>query len=116
MPTRNVIQDRSFAFALSVIRLYQDLVADKEYVLSKQLLRSGTSIGANVREGIAAQSRRDFLSKMSIASKEAHETIYWLELLQASKLTRRDIAPILEESRQIRRILVSIVKTTAESS
>jgi four helix bundle protein len=116
MSTRNVIQERSFSFALSVIRLYQQLVSDREYILSKQLLRSGTSIGANVREAVAAQSRRDFLSKMSIASKEAHETIYWLELLQASDLTQIDVSDVLEDSRQIQRILVSIVKTTAETS
>ena len=78
----SLIQGKSFEFALSVIQLYQGLQAEREYVISKQLLRSGTSVGANVEEATAAQSRRDFLSKMSIASKEARETRYWLRLLQ----------------------------------
>jgi len=77
----NLIQDRSFEFALEVIKLYKLLQQEKEYVISRQLLRSGTSIGANVTEAEAAQSKKDFLSKMSIASKEARETKYWLNLL-----------------------------------
>ena len=71
-----MIQDKSFDFALEIIALYKKLVAEREFVLSKQLLRSGTSIGANVEEATAAQSRKDFLHKMSLASKEARETRY----------------------------------------
>jgi four helix bundle protein len=71
----NIIKDKSFAFALSIISLYSSLIDSKEFVLSKQLLRSGTSIGANVNEALAGESRADFIHKMSIASKEARETL-----------------------------------------
>jgi len=72
----NIIRDRAYKFALMIIQLYKELYANKEYVLSKQLLRSGTSIGANIEEATAVQSKKDFISKMSIASKEARETHY----------------------------------------
>lgn len=78
------IDERTFEFALLIIETYKHLVAKNEYVLSKQLLRSGTSIGANVQEAQAAQSKKDFLSKMTIASKEARETNYWMRLLDKS--------------------------------
>src|SRR5438045_8272269 len=81
----SIIQKKSFDFALEIIFLYKALLEHKEYVLSKQLLRSATSIGANVVEGSAAQSDRNFLHKMSIASKEAQETKYWLMLFDYSK-------------------------------
>ena len=81
----NIIQKKSYDFALTIIALYRNLVKGNEFVLSKQLLRSGTSIGANVEEAQAGQSRADFISKMSIASKEARETCYWLRLLRDSK-------------------------------
>jgi four helix bundle protein len=100
---------------LSIIDLYKSLVAEREYVLSKQLLRSGTSIGANVSEAAAAQSRKDFISKMSIASKEARETAYWLALLTHSTLTSIDVTKVAAECDEICRILTSIVKTTSES-
>ena len=86
MKTANKILELTFDFSLSVIELYKILVEKKEYVLSKQLLRSGTSIGANVEEATAAQSKKEFVMKMSIASKEARETRYWLRLLDKSKL------------------------------
>ena len=76
------IDERTFDFALSTIEAYKYLVSKNEYVLSKQLLRSGTSIGANVHEAQAAQSKKDFVAKMAIASKEARETDYWLRLLE----------------------------------
>ena len=83
MKEDNVIVDKSKAFAVRIIRLYQHLSSDKkEFVLSKQVLRSGTSIGANVKEASRAQSKADFISKMQIALKEASETEYWIELLQ----------------------------------
>ena len=110
----SIIQKKSFAFALETVQLYKKLQARQEYVLSKQLLRSGTSIGANVEEATAAQSRRDFLAKMAIASKEARETRYWLRLLQESDLVEIDIASELDSIDQIIRILTSIVKTTAQ--
>jgi len=75
---RNIIKEKSFRFALNIVRLYKELAAKHEFIISKQLLRSWASIGANVKEATAAQSRKDFISKMSIASKEARETVYWL--------------------------------------
>jgi four helix bundle protein len=83
MKSENVIESKSFAFAVRIVRLYEYLCLEKkEYVLSKQVLRCGTSIGANVEEAIGGQSRADFVSKMSIAYKEARETSYWLRLLK----------------------------------
>ncbi len=92
------------------------MIAQNEYVLSKQLLKSGTSIGANVVEAGAAQSRKDFLSKMSIASKEARETKYWLMLLDSSSLLDVGLQRYLEEIESIIRIITSIVKSTSENS
>lgn len=112
---RNVIHDKSFQFALENVALFKKLQAEREYVLSKQLLRSGTSIGANVEEALAGQSRRDFLAKMATASKEARETRYWLTLLQKSNLTKTEVGPTIKNNEELIRILTSIVKTTGES-
>ncbi|HCF29066.1 MAG TPA: four helix bundle protein [Cyanobacteria bacterium UBA11049] len=109
----SIIQKKSFEFALEIIRLYRELQDQREYVLSRQLLRSGTSIGANVEEASAAQSRNDFVAKMSIASKEARETRYWLRLLQESKLVDIDVTSQLIHVDELIRILTSIVKTTS---
>ena len=87
MKTDNLIADKTFDFALQIISFYIQLKSENEFILSKQLLRAGTSIGANVEEAIAAQSKKDFINKMSIASKEARETKYWLRLLDKSELT-----------------------------
>ncbi|MGI8965554.1 MAG: four helix bundle protein [Limisphaerales bacterium] len=114
--SKSIIREKSLAFALDVIEVYKKLIEEREFVLSKQLLRFGTSIGANIEEAIAAQSRRDFLSKMSIASKEARETRYWLILLQTSKLTKINLGEIIEKVDELVRILTSIVKTTSETS
>lgn len=116
MKKENVIQTKSFDFALQIIALFIQLKQEKEFVISKQLLKSGTSIGANVEEATAAQSRRDFISKMSIASKEARETRYWLRLLQKSDLTRMDVSEWMISINEIVRILTSIVKTTQKNS
>jgi four helix bundle protein len=113
---RSVIHEKSFLFALEVIELFKCLQAEHEYVLSKQLLRSGTSIGANVEEALAGQSRRDFLAKMAVASKEARETRYWLVLLQKSNLTKTELNQAIKNNEELIRILTSIVKTTAENS
>lgn len=115
MKKENVIQAKSFAFALEVISLYRKLTEQKEFVLSKQLLRSGTSIGANVEEATAAISKRDFAAKMSIASKEARETRYWLRLLQESKLTKTDVSELLDSADQLINILTAIVKTSQQN-
>lgn len=112
MKKENVILEKSFDFAIQIIKLYQELVAGKEYILSKQLLRSGTSIGANIEEATAAISRKDFIAKMSIASKEARETRYWLMLLQRSQIVKLDFTIYINEINQIINILTAIVKTT----
>ena len=112
---QNVIKEKSFIFALDVIKLCRTMANQKEFVLSKQLLRSGTSIGANVEEATAAQSRKDFISKMSIASKEARESNYWLRLLKDSKLFQSsDLDRLLNDSLEIIKILTAIVKTTSQ--
>ena len=109
---KNLIQDRTFDFSLSIINVCRVLKSNKEYVLSEQLLKSGTSIGANVEESTAAQSRKDFISKMTIASKEARETRYWLKLLNRSQVINYNYQDILNEIEEIIKILTAIVKTT----
>ena len=113
---KSVIREKSFLFALEIIELFKKLRDGHEYVLSKQLLRSGTSIGANIEEALAGQSRKDFLAKMAVASKEARETRYWLALLQESRLAKIELNPGLRNVDELIRILTSIVKTTAENS
>lgn len=113
----NIIQKKSYDFALKIIGLYRKLCKANEFVLSKQLLRSGTSIGANVEEAQAGQSKADFISKMSIASKDARETNYWLRLLRDSGLINAAEADLLlDESEAIINILTSIVKTSSQNS
>ena len=109
------IIELSFSFSLKIISLYRQLLDKKEFILSKQLLRSGTSIGANIEEATAAQSTKDFILKMTIASKEARETRYWLRLLQESKLVNLDYEPYLEDIEIIIRVLTKIVKTSQEN-
>ena len=108
----NLIQSKSFEFSLSIISLYKLLQNEREYIISKQLLRSSTSIGANIEEAIGGQSKRDFLAKISISLKEARETRYWLRLLQESELTQIDVSNYQKEILSIINILSSIVKTT----
>jgi four helix bundle protein len=111
---KNLIKKKTYDFALKIIELYRVLVSVNEYVLSKQLLKSGTSIGANVEEAMAGQSRADFLSKMAIASKEARESKYWLRLIRDSKfIDESHVSYLLTESSEIIRILTAIVKTTS---
>ena len=110
----NVIREKSFQFAVRMVKLYQYLCnKKKEYVLSKQLLRSGTSIGANVEEAQGAISKADFSNKMSIAYKEAKETHYWLRLLQATEyLDQQSYDSIIEDCSEICKLLFSILKKT----
>ena len=114
----SIVGEKSKLFAIRTVRLYQYLTQsaeNKEYVLSKQLLRSGTSIGANVKEALRAQSRDDFRSKMNIALKEASETEYWIELLsETDYITEKQFNSIIEDIRELIKILVTIVKNTAE--
>ena len=112
----NVIEEKSYRFAIRIINLYKHLRFNKkEFVLSKQILRSGTSIGANVAESQQAQSRADFLSKLNIALKETAETKYWLRLLvETDYITNSEFDSIFMDCVEIEKILSSIVKTTKE--
>lgn len=112
----NIIQVKSFAFAIEVVKLSKELQKNSDFVISNQLLRSGTSIGANVEEALAGQSRKDFISKMAIASKEARETRYWLRLLKASRTNDKDYSDHLSKIDEIIRILTAIVKTSGKVS
>lgn len=112
---QNIIVDKSFEYALKIIGLYKLLIEDKkEYVLSKQLLRSGTSIGANVREAVVSQSKKEFIAKLNISLKEVHETQYWLLLLAKSEYIADEQA-LLHETDELIRILTSIIKTSNEN-
>ena len=104
---------KSYAFALKIVNVVRKLQEEqKEFVLSKQLLRAGTSIGANVAEAGAGQSKRDFVAKMAIASKEARESFYWLSLLKDSKILDQSLADeLITDVEELIRILTSIVKT-----
>ena len=120
MNDKNLIVAKSYNFALQIIELYKFLCSEKkEYVLSKQLLRSGTSIGANVNEAQAAISKKDFVAKMSISSKEARESKYWLMLLKESQyidLNKQKVQTLFMEIDSIIKILTSIVKSGQENA
>ena len=105
----------SFDFSFEIIALYKILLKHSEFVLSKQLLRSATSIGANVEEGNATQSKRDFIAKMSIASKKARETRYWLRLLGKSEMVQYDYPPYPVSIEAMMKVLTKIVKTSQQS-
>ena len=111
---KSIVGEKSKAFAIRIIRLYQHVYNEKkEQILSRQILSSGTSIGANIREALQAQSNRDFLSKMSIALKEASETEYWLELLaETGYITTEEYNSIAADCSEHNRLLTSIVRTT----
>ena len=114
MKDDNLIQTKSYEFAVQIIKLYQFLSSEKkEYVLSKQLLRSGTSIGANIEEAIGGCSRADFLNKVTIAYKEARETSYWIRLLRDTDyLTNSQFESIHDQSLELIRILGAIQRGT----
>jgi four helix bundle protein len=111
---KGIVRDKSFAFALRIVKLYKYLTADKkEYVLSKQVLRSGTAIGALVREAEQAESKNDFIHKLAIALKEAAETEYWLELLfRSDYLEEKSYLSIHSDLKELLRLLTSIIKTS----
>lgn len=114
----NIIRNKSYAFALKVVGLYRKLVLDKkEHVLSKQMLRSGTSIGANVEEAVGGQSRKDFTAKLSIAYKEARETHYWLRILFDSEyINKSEFEALICDCEEILKIIGSIQKTIRKNS
>ena len=112
---QNVVLEKSFDFSPMIIKLYQHLIDQKEFVISRQLLRSATSIGANVNESTAAQTKKDFILKMSLASKEARETMYWLLLLEKSQLVKKDYQPFIVKAEELTRLLTAIVKTAQQN-
>lgn len=115
MARENIIKNKSFAFALRIVQLYKFLQENKEFVLSKQILRSGTSIGAMVREAEHAESKADFIHKMAIAQKEANETMYWLELLTQSGYLETNMFDSIEaDLTEIQKLLSSIILTSKE--
>ncbi|MBL4862026.1 MAG: four helix bundle protein [Crocinitomicaceae bacterium] len=115
--TKNIVASKSYAFALRIIKLYKFLISEKqEYVLSKQVLRSGTSVGALIKEAEHAQSKKDFINKMNIALKEANETEYWLMLLKDSEYISADsFNSIHPDSIELIKLLASIVKSSKKS-
>ena len=110
---KNVIQEKSFCFALRIVKLYKYLEENKkEHILSKQLLRSGTSIGANIEEAIGGQSKNDFISKISVAYKESRETLYWIKLLRESNyLSQKQSDSLIDDCEEIIKIITKIQKT-----
>ena len=110
----NVIKDKSFAFAIRIVKLYKYLVGEKrEFVLTKQLLRSGTAIGALTREAEHAESKADFIHKLSISLKEANETDYWIQLLfHTDFISEKEYKTIKEDIEELIKLLVAIIKTS----
>ena len=117
MKDENVIKDKSFAFAIRIVKLYNYLTNEKkEYVLSKQILRSGTSIGANIREAVVGQTTPMFIAKLNIALCEANETEYWIDVLNATEyLANNEIQTLKEECVELIKLLTSIIKKTREN-
>ena len=113
----NLIVDKSYLFAEQIVYSYKTLIySKKEYILSKQMLRAGTSVGANVSEALYGQSRKDFISKLSIARKEANETKYWIHLLSRTGfLETNEARNLLENCEELLRILTSIIQSTQEN-
>lgn len=117
MKEENIINEKSFAFAIRIVKLYKYLTKEKrEFVISKQILRSGTSIGANIREAVAGQTKPMFAAKLNIALSEANETEYWIDLLNATEyLSNKEIQTLKEECVELIKLLTSIIKKTREN-
>lgn len=112
---KSVIVAKSYQFALDIIKVYKDLCSKKEYIISRQLLRSGTSVGANINEGTASPTKKDFVHKLSIASKEARESLYWLNLFNDSGYLEHEGFQLLSDKcRELLRILPGIILTIKE--
>jgi len=116
--SKSILQEESFALAIEIIRLYKFLVEKKkEFVMSKQMLRSGTGVGALIREARNGESRKDFIHKLGIAQKECDETMYWLDLLETTEyLTTLQKQPVFEKSDQILKMIKSSIITTRNNS
>ncbi len=117
MKKENVVQEKSYAFAVRIVKVYQYLCTEKkEFVLSKQLLRSGTSIGANIEEAIGGQSKKDFFAKLTIAYKEARETHYWIRLLtDTDYISKEQSESLLKDIDELLKIIGSIQRTIRNS-
>lgn len=116
--TKTIIKDKSFLFAIRIVKLYQYLTeSKKEYILSKQLLRSGTSIGAMVREAQNAESKADFIHKLGVAQKECDESIYWIELLKETNyLTEKEFGSIYSAATELLKMLRSAILTSKKNN
>jgi four helix bundle protein len=114
----NIIRNKSYNFAIRIVELYKYLKDNKrEFTLSRQILRSGTSIGANVEEAIGGQSKKDFISKLSIAYKESRETNYWLRILRDTNfITDKEFNSVTNDLNEVQKLLVSIIKTSKRKS
>lgn len=114
MKTENILKSKSFDFALRIIKCFQFLQSrKKEFILSKQLIRCGTSIGANIREAEQAQSKADFIHKLSVSLKETNETLYWLELLVKSEyINEKEFESIYSDAVELTKLLTAIIKTS----
>ena len=113
MARDNVVRERSFDFAAAAIRLRRELNAQREFDLSRQMVRAATSVGANIEEALAGHSRRDFAARMTIASKEAREALYWLRLIrEAELLPETSVNPMIAAADELVRLLTAIVKTS----
>ena len=114
--TSGPVRQKSYEFALAAIRLQRELVAAREYEIARQFVRSATSVGANIEEALAGQSRRDFAARMTVASKEARESLYWLRLIRdASLAPAQSVSPMIESATELVRLLTAIVKSTRQS-
>lgn len=111
---KNILKEKSFALALRIIKLYKFLIENKkEYILSKQILRSGTSVGAMVREAQNAESKMDFVHKLAIAQKECDESLYWMELLvQSNYISQEAFESVHSEAEQVLKMIKSAILTT----
>lgn len=113
MKEDNALKEKSYQFAIKIVKFYKNIAENKrEFVISKQVLRSGTSIGAMVEEANQAESKADFIHKLSIANKEANETHYWLRLLKDSEIGINETEPLLENCPELIRLLTAIIKST----
>lgn len=116
--SKSILKDKSFSFAITIVKTYKNLVEEKrEYVMSKQLLRSGTSVGANIREAKNAESTNDFIHKLGIAQKECDETLYWLELLKKTEyLNGEEFHKLSDEANQILKMIRSTILTIKQKN
>ena len=116
--SESIIGKKSFEFAIRIVNFYKKFSSEKkEFILSKQILRSGTSIGANIREALNAQSKMDFIHKLSISQKECDESLYWLELLKDTKyLSQEEFSPIHSQTTEVLKIIRSIILTSKKNN